>query len=517
MPEKVLLQQQQRSVKVDLQRAPAELSMRLRAAYHPCSRECSGEGARMAACDIGLIGLGVMGQNLTLNMADRGFRIAAYNRTASRTEEFVNGSEAKGKPVEPCLTVQDLVASVRRPRAIILMVPAGAATDQQIEALAPLLDEGDVILDGGNAHFGDTIRRERELGERRLMFLGTGISGGEEGARHGPSIMAGGTLQAYERVRPVFEAIAAEVDGEPCCALVGPDGAGHFVKMLHNGIEYADMQLIAEAYAVMKDALGLSYPEMQTIFGEWDRGDLDSYLIEITADILGRTDPETGQPLVEVVLDRAEQKGSGRWAVMAALELGVPAPTIAEAVNARSLSALKDERVRASRQLPGPEARPQRKGTSQLDALRDGLLAAKIGAYAQGFAVMAAASAAHDWKLDFGTVASIWRGGCIIRARFLGRIKEAYGREPGLANLLLDPYFAAHMERAQEGWREVVAEALRLGVPVPGFASALTYFDGYRQARLPANLLQAQRDHFGAHTYERVDRPGRFSRGKPVG
>jgi 6-phosphogluconate dehydrogenase len=470
----------------------------------------------MAACDIGLIGLGVMGQNLALNIAEHGFRTALYNRTAARTEQFVAGSEAKGKPLEGCGTLQDLVAALRRPRAIILMVPAGAATDQQIEALAPLLDGGDVIVDGGNAQFEDTIRRERALGERGLLFLGTGISGGEEGARHGPSIMAGGTPEAYARVRPVFEAIAAKVDVEPCCALVGPDGAGHFVKMLHNGIEYADMQLIAEAYAVMKDALGLSYPEMQATFAEWNRGDLDSYLIEITADILSRTDPKTGQPLVEVILDRAEQKGSGRWAVIAALELGVPAPTIAEAVSARSLSALKDERVRASQRLPGPRAQAEGDGRTQLDALRDGLLAAKIGAYAQGFAVMAAASAAHDWRLEFGTIAAIWRGGCIIRARFLARIKEAYGREPGLANLLLDPYFAAHMERAQEGWREVVSGAVRRGVPVPAFASALAYFDGYRRARLPANLLQAQRDHFGAHTYERVDRPGRFSRGKPV-
>jgi 6-phosphogluconate dehydrogenase len=470
----------------------------------------------MATCDIGLIGLGVMGQNLALNMADRGFRTAVYNRTTARTETFVAGSEAKGKPLEPCRTLEELVAAVGRPRAIILMVPAGAATDQQIDALAPLLERGDIIVDGGNARFEDTIRRERALGRRGLLFLGTGISGGEEGARHGPSIMAGGTEQAYARVRPIFEAIAAKVDDAPCCALVGPDGAGHFVKMLHNGIEYADMQLIAEAYAIMKDALGLSYQEMQATFAEWNRGDLDSYLIEITADILARTDPDTGQPLVEVILDRAEQKGSGRWAVMAALELGVPAPTIAEAVSARSLSALKDERVRASQRLPAPQAEPEAAGGNQLEALRDGLLAAKVGAYAQGFAVMAAASAAHDWRLDLGAIASIWRGGCIIRARFLDRIKDAYGREPELTNLLLDPYFGAHMERAQAGWREVVAAAIRRGVAVPGFASALAYYDGYRQARLPANLLQAQRDHFGAHTYERTDRPGRFSRGRPV-
>jgi 6-phosphogluconate dehydrogenase len=458
--------------------------------------------------EIGLIGLGVMGRNLALNIAAHGFAVAVHNRTPSRTEAFVSSAEAQGRPVIPCLTLEEFALALRRPRAIVLMVQAGEATDWQIEALLPLLEPGDVIMDGGNALFRDTIRRERALREYGILFLGTGISGGEEGARHGPSIMAGGEAEAYARVRPILEAIAAKVDGEPCCAHLGPDGAGHFVKMIHNGIEYADMQLIAEAYALMKDALGLGYPQMQAAFADWNRGDLDSYLIEITADILGRNDPETGQPMVEVILDRAGQKGTGGWAVIAAIELGTPAATIAEAVAARSLSAQKDERVAAAQRLRGP-ARQDGERVS-LDTLRDALLAAKIGAYAQGFAVMAAAGREHGWPLDLGTVASIWRGGCIIRARFLGRIREAYGRDPDLPNLMLDPYFAGLLEHGQAALRDVVALAARQGVPAPGFASALAYYDGYRAARLPANLIQAQRDYFGAHTYERVDRPGSF-------
>jgi len=458
--------------------------------------------------EIGLIGLGVMGQSLALNMADHGYRVAVYNRTSARTEAFAASEEARGLPLEACVSLEDLAAALRRPRAVVLMVQAGEATDHHIDALAALLEPGDVIIDGGNARYQDTIRRERSLRERNLMFLGTGISGGEEGARHGPSIMAGGEPEAYQRVRPIFEAIAAQVDGTPCAAHVGPDGAGHFVKMIHNGIEYADMQLIAETYALMKDVQGLGYPAMQAAFADWNRGELDSYLIAITADILGKTDPETGQPMVEVILDRAGQKGTGGWALSAALDLGVPAPTIAEAVAARSLSALKTERVAAASQLPGPERRPV--PDLALDAARDALLAAKLCAYAQGFAVMAAASAAHRWSLDFGTVATIWRGGCIIRARFLDRIKQAYDRQPELANLLLDPYFAELMGRTQTGLREVVAATARQGVAAPALASALAYFDGYRAARLPANLIQAQRDYFGAHTYERVDRPGSF-------
>jgi 6-phosphogluconate dehydrogenase len=458
--------------------------------------------------EIGLIGLGVMGQSLALNIADHGYRVAVYNRTTARTEAFAASEEARRLRLEACVSLEDLVAALRRPRAVVLMVQAGEATDHHIDALAGLLEPGDVIVDGGNARYQDTIRRERALRGRQLMFLGTGISGGEEGARHGPSIMAGGEPEAYRRVGPIFEAIAARVEGTPCAAHLGPDGAGHFVKMIHNGIEYADMQLIAETYALMRDVQGLGYPAMQAAFAEWNRGELDSYLIAITADILGKTDRETGQPMVEVILDRAGQKGTGGWALAAALDLGVPAPTMAEAVAARSLSALKSERVAAASQLAGPEPPPG--PDLALDAARDALLAAKLCAYAQGFAVMAAASAAHGWSLDFGTVATIWRGGCIIRARFLDRIKEAYDRRPELANLLLDPYFSELMGRTQNSLREAVAAAARRGVAAPALASALAYFDGYRAARLPANLIQAQRDYFGAHTYERVDRPGSF-------
>ena len=460
--------------------------------------------------EIGLIGLGVMGQNLALNIADHGFRVAVYNRTAARTETFAASQEATARPIVPCATLAGLVDALRAARAVILMVQAGEATDRQIEALVPLLESGDVIVDGGNAHYQDTIRRERALRERWLRFLGAGISGGEEGARHGPSIMVGGEPEAYARVRQIFEAIAAKVEGAPCCADLGPDGAGHFVKMLHNGIEYADMQLIAETYALMKDGLSLGYAEMQPAFAAWNQGDLDSYLIEITADILGKRDPETGAPMVEVILDRAGQKGTGGWAVAAALELGVPAPTIAEAVAARSLSARKDERLAAAARLAGPAARDDRDPTIDLGTLRDALLAAKIAAYAQGFAVLAAASAAHGWRLDLGTIACIWRGGCIIRARFLDRIREAYARDAALSNLMLDPYFAAVLAGAQSGLREAVVLAARRGIAAPALGSALAYYDGYRSAQSPANLIQAQRDYFGAHTYERVDQPGSF-------
>jgi 6-phosphogluconate dehydrogenase len=459
--------------------------------------------------EIGLIGLGVMGQNLALNIADHGFPIAVYNRTAARTEAFAASAEAQARPIVPCATLEDLIGGLRPPRAIILMIQAGAATDDQIEALVPLLEPGDVIIDGGNARYQDTMRRERALAERGLRFLGTGISGGEEGARHGPSIMAGGAVEAYERVRPIFEAIAAKVGGMPCCAHVGPDGAGHFVKMLHNGIEYADMQLIAETYALMKDALDLGYPEMQAAFAAWNQSDLESFLIEITAEILGKRDPETGAPMVEMILDRAGQKGTGGWAVAAALELGVPAPTIAEAVAARSLSAQKDERVHAASRLTGPAGKA-RERAPELAVLRDALLAAKIAAYAQGFAVIAAAGREHGWALDLGTIATIWRGGCIIRARFLDRIREACARDVPPPNLMLDPYFAAALAGAQDRLREAVIIATRCGVAAPALASALAYYDGYRSTQLSANLIQAQRDYFGAHTYERVDRPGSF-------
>lgn len=462
---------------------------------------------------IGLIGLGVMGQNLTLNIADHGFPVAVYNRTPAKTEAFTSGDATKALPVTGHAELGAMIAVLKRPRALILMVQAGDATDQQIDALAPLLEAGDLIIDGGNAHYRDTIRRDKALSARGLNFLGTGISGGEDGARHGPSIMAGGPPDAFARVADIFQAIAAKVDGRPCAAHLGPDGAGHFVKMMHNGIEYADMQLIAETYALMKHVLRLDYPQMQAAFAEWHRGDLDSYLIEITADILSKTDPETGQPMVEIILDRAGQKGTGGWAVQASIEYGVPAATIAEAVAARGLSALKDERERAAQTLAAAGAPAPATGNSDaitLDALRDALLAAKVCAYAQGFAVMAAASEAHNWTLDFGTIAAIWRGGCIIRARFLNRIVDAYAGDATLANLLLDPYFGDLIAKAQPGWRAVVAAAATRGVPVPALSSALAYFDSYRSARLPANLLQAQRDYFGAHTYERVDRPGSF-------
>ena len=462
-----------------------------------------GEGAT-----VGLIGLGVMGQNLALNIAERGHRILVFNRSPERMEQFVAGDEAKRFGLGGRATIEEFVADLERPRSIILMVQAGAATDAQIGALMPLLEAGDLIIDGGNAHYPDTIRREQALEERGLLFLGCGISGGEEGARHGPSLMAGGAAEAYERVRPVLESIAAVVDGEPCCTHCGPGGSGHFVKMLHNGIEYADMQLIAEIYALMKDGLGLSYPDMQAAFAEWNRGELDSYLIEITAEILGRTDPETGEPMVEVILDRAGMKGTGNWSVVAALDQGVPAPTIAEAVAARSLSARKDERVRAAEVLGGRA--PAGAADVDLDALRDALLAAKICAYAQGFAVLDAAGRAHGWDLDLGRIAAIWRGGCIIRARFLNRIREAYGRDAALPNLMLDPYFRDRLRGGEAAWRRVAGMAVARGLPAPGITSALAYFDGYRSARLPANLLQAQRDYFGAHTYERVDRPGVF-------
>ncbi|MGI9436163.1 MAG: NADP-dependent phosphogluconate dehydrogenase [Geminicoccaceae bacterium] len=460
--------------------------------------------------EIGLIGLAVMGQNLALNIADHGHRIAIFNRSRERTEALAASPEAIGCPLVPTYTLKELVASIRKPRAIVMMVKAGAPVDQQIEALVPLLEPGDVLVDGGNARYQDTIRRERELKEKGILFVGTGISGGEEGARHGPSIMAGGESEALARVAPVLEAISAKVDGEPCYAHIGSDGAGHFVKMMHNGIEYADMQLIAEAYALMKDLAGLTYPQMQATFADWNQGELDSYLIEITADILGKADPETGQPMVEVILDRAGQKGTGGWAVRAALEYGATAPTIAAAVEARTLSSMKDQRTHAATRLSTQHPALTLDTKAFIEQLESALLAAKVCAYAQGFAVIDAAAAEHGWALDRGEIASIWRAGCIIRARFLRHIKAAYQRDPELANLLLDPHFAGMVEKAQPAWREVVALATRQGIPVPAFSSALAYFDSYRSATLPANLIQAQRDYFGAHTYERTDRPGSF-------
>ena len=460
--------------------------------------------------DIGLIGLAVMGQNLALNIADHGYRIAVFNRSEERTRTFMESAEVAGRPLIPSYELAKFVQTLKTPRAIIMMVKAGEPVDQQIEALLPLLDPGDILVDGGNARYHDTIRREKALREKGFLFVGTGISGGEEGARHGPSIMAGGDHEALSSVAPVLEAISAKVDDEPCYAHIGSDGAGHFVKMMHNGIEYADMQLIAEAYALMKGPAAMAYPDMQTTFAGWNKGELDSYLIEITADILGKNDPETGQPMVDVILDRAGQKGTGGWSVRAALDYGSTAPTISAAVEARTLSSMKTERVAAAGKLKGPTAALDLDVTSFIGQLELALLASKVCAYAQGFAVMDAAAADHGWHLNKAEIASIWRGGCIIRARFLRHIRAAYERDPALPNLMLDPYFADLLERAQPAWREVVALGIRQGLPLPAFSSALAYYDSYRSADLPANLIQAQRDYFGAHTYERTDREGVF-------
>ncbi|MGI9498654.1 MAG: NADP-dependent phosphogluconate dehydrogenase [Geminicoccaceae bacterium] len=460
--------------------------------------------------DIGLIGLAVMGQNLALNIADHGYRVAVFNRSEARTKDFVNSPEAAGRSLIPTFELAEFVKAIKKPRAIVMMVKAGDPVDQQIEQLLPLLEPGDVLVDGGNARYQDTMRREEALRGRDTLFVGTGISGGEEGARHGPSIMAGGDSEALARVAPILEAISAKVDGEPCYAHIGGDGAGHFVKMMHNGIEYADMQLIAEAFALMKGPAALTYPEMRATFAGWNRGELDSYLIEITSDILGKSDPETKRPMVEVILDRAGQKGTGGWAVRAALDYGSTAPTIAAAVEARTLSSMKDERLRAEKKLSGPADPPDLDVDRFIDQLELALLASKICAYAQGFAVIDAAAAGHGWQLNKADIASIWRGGCIIRARFLRHIRSAYERDPALPNLMLDPHFAGLLQRAQPAWREIVALGVRQGVPLPAFSSALAYYDGYRTAVLPANLIQAQRDYFGAHTYERTDREGSF-------
>ena len=460
--------------------------------------------------DIGLIGLAVMGQNLALNIADHGYQVAVFNRSEERTKAFVNSNEAAGRPLVPTYQLADLVKAIKKPRAIIMMVKAGDPVDQQIEQLLPLLEPGDVLVDGGNALYQDTMRREEALRQKNVLFVGTGISGGEEGARHGPSIMAGGDADALSRVAPILEAISAKVDGDPCFAHIGSDGAGHFVKMMHNGIEYADMQLIAEAYALMKGPAAMSHAEMRTTFAAWNKGELDSYLIDITADILGKIDPETGKPMVEIILDRAGQKGTGGWAVRAALDYGSTAPTISAAVEARTLSSMKGERVAAAKKLHGPTAALDLDVDRFIDQLERALLASKVCAYAQGFAVIDAAAAGHGWRLNKGEIASIWRGGCIIRARFLRHIRTAYERDSSLANLMLDPHFAGLLEDAQSAWREIVALGVQQGVPLPAFSSALAYYDSYRSDVLPANMIQAQRDYFGAHTYERVDREGTF-------
>ena len=477
-----------------------------------------------ATSEIGLIGLAVMGQNLALNIADHGFKISVYNRTSSKMEDFVASYPNTPGGLEGCGTLESFVASLKRPRKIIILVQAGWATDKVIESLVPFLEEGDIIIDGGNAKWDDTIRREKELTQKGLHFIGSGISGGEEGARFGPSLMPGGTLEAWTHLKPIWRAIAAKVDpetgkplegakpGEPviggfsCTAHIGPNGAGHYVKMVHNGIEYGDMQMICEAYGLMQNVLGLKPKEMGDIFTRWNKGELDSFLIEITADILKQTDPVTNKPFVDIVLDTAGQKGTGKWTSVNALDMGTPAPTIAEAVFARCLSAIKDERIAAEKILKGPKAAVfTGDKTVMIEAIRDALYASKICSYAQGFQLMAYAQEEYNWKLNFAEIAQIFRGGCIIRAAFLQKITEAYERDANLANLLLDPYFSKAINAAQEGWRKVIALAAKHGVAVPTFSSALSYYDGYRTARLPQNLLQAQRDYFGAHTYERTD------------
>jgi len=461
----------------------------------------------MTKQQIGLVGLAVMGENLVLNIERNGFGVAVFNRTVEKVTEFVN-KRAAGRNVKGTYTLEELVQSLETPRRILLMVKAGQAVDDFIEKLRPLLSPGDILIDGGNSYFKDTIRRNKSLAAHGILYIGTGVSGGEEGALWGPSIMPGGQEEAYEAIAPVLTKIAAHVDGEPCCAYIGPDGAGHYVKMVHNGIEYADMQLICEAYFILSNALGMSAAEMHDVFAEWNKGELNSYLIEITAEILAHVDPETGKPLVDVILDKAGQKGTGKWTSQEALDLGVPAPTIAEAVFARCLSAIKDERVIAAKKIKGPRKRYRGDKTQFIEAIRKALFASKICSYAQGFALMQAAGQEYGWDLNFGEIAKIWRGGCIIRAQFLHLITAAYRRDPKLANLLLDPYFNDVVRNAQVEWRRVVATAVNGGIPVPAFSSALSYFDGYRRAHLPANLLQAQRDYFGAHTYERIDKPG---------
>jgi 6-phosphogluconate dehydrogenase len=486
---------------------------------------------RRAEAGVGLVGLGVMGRNLVLNLADHGFRVAVYNRSADVTREFVEQNPDTPGGLIDCATLARFVRCIERPRKIILLVPAGGPVDSMIGQLRPLIDRGDIVIDGGNSEWTDTIRREKELAAAGVHFVGSGVSGGEEGARFGPSLMPGGSKAAWKAIKPIWTAISAKVDrktgrplegarpgspvrgGEPCAAYIGADGAGHYVKMVHNGIEYADMQLISEAYFLLRRLLGLKPNELAEIFGRWNAGDLDSFLIEITSDILQQKDPINRRRfLVDSILDAAGQKGTGKWTSINALDMGVAAPTIAEAVFARIISAFKDERVAASTQLRGPRVRLQgisKKGL--IDGVRDALYASKLCAYAQGFALMREAQAEYGWKFDFSSIAKIWRGGCIIRARFLQKISDAYQRDRRLPNLLLDPYFRRKLGSAQGNWRRVVALAAESGLPCPAFMSALAYFDSYRLAVLPANLIQAQRDYFGAHSYERVDQPrGRF-------
>ena len=466
------------------------------------------------ACDFGLIGLAVMGENLALNVESRGFRVAVFNRSVDKVDALMKG-RAHGKNFVGCHSIEELVSSLARPRKVMMLVKAGAAVDELLEQLIPLLEPGDVIIDGGNEHFTNTERRTRYVESKGLLYVGTGVSGGEEGALKGPSMMPGGTAAAWPIVKPIFQAIAAKVGPKndiPCCEWVGPRGAGHYVKMVHNGIEYGDMQLICEAYLMLKEALGLSNAQLYDVFEEWNRGELQSYLIEISRDIFSVADDLGEGQLVDKILDTAGAKGTGKWMSQLALDLGVPSTLVTSAVYARCISAVKDARVRASRVLQGPESHQADLGdvSSFTEAVRQALYASKICSYAQGFVQLQAAAKEHDWPLNYGDCALLWRGGCIIRAQFLDRIKEAFDERPDLENLLLHPYFASAVHQGQSAWRKVVATATVLGIPVPAFSTALAYFDSYRRAFLPANLLQAQRDYFGAHTYQRTDRPGVF-------
>ncbi len=464
----------------------------------------------MKKSDIGLIGLAVMGENLVMNMESKGFTVSVFNRTTEKVKNFVEG-RAKGKNIVGTYTLEELVASLAKPRKIMMMIKAGEAVDNMIEQLIPMLEEGDILIDGGNSHFPDTARRTAYVESKGLLYIGTGVSGGEEGALKGPSMMPGGSPAAWPSVKPILQAICAKVEnGAPCCDWVGENGAGHFVKMVHNGIEYGDMQLICEAYQLMRDYLGLTADEMHEIFAEYNKGDLDSYLIEITRDILAYKDTD-GSPIVEKILDTAGQKGTGKWTGIAALDEGVPLTLIGEAVFSRCLSAIKEERVAASKVLTGPTPKFEGDKAQFIADIKDALFAAKIVSYAQGYTLMRAAAKTYGWNLNYGGIALMWRGGCIIRSVFLGKIKEAFDRDPSLTNLLLDPYFKGVMDKAQAGWRRVCAAAITNGIPAPAMTTALSYYDGYRAERLPANLLQAQRDYFGAHTYERVDAPrGQF-------
>ena len=461
-------------------------------------------------CDIGLIGLAVMGENLVLNMESKGFHVAVFNRTTEVTDKFA-ATRGKGKNIHPTHTIEELLGALKKPRKVMIMIKAGKPVDQVIGELVPFLEKGDVVIDGGNSLFTDTQRRCKDLEGRGIHYVGCGVSGGEEGALKGPSLMPGGPRESWEIIAPIFRKIAAQVDGEPCCRYMGPDGAGHYVKMVHNGIEYGDMQLICEAYAILNNIVGMDDKALAETFTEWNKGELDSYLIDITSQIFRKKDPETGKPLVDVILDKAGQKGTGMWTLQSAIAQSVVISTINAAVEARVISSRKDERVAASKILPEPKPKKFTSDKKKLtDAVRNALYASKIVSYAQGMELLGAASKQYNWNLNFGDIATIWRGGCIIRAKFLNCIVDAYNRNPALHNLLLDSYFTDIIKNTQDNWRVAVSTAVEYGVAAPAFSASLAYFDSYRSARLPSNLLQAQRDFFGAHTYERVDKPGVF-------